>query len=318
VEDVVKSGCLPEGALSLICGRAHSLLDHVTGADVIAFTGSAETAATIRSAPAVRLHSARVNIEADSLNAALLGLDGRPGSQAFDLFVKEVVAEMTIKAGQKCTAIRRIIVPQEFASAVGEAISAGLAGVVVGNPRNPAVRMGPLVSRAQQLAVQQGIAQLQLEASMIFDGSQNFQPIDADPGVAAFVAPALLLCRDPAQQRMVHEVEVFGPVATVVPYRNLEDAVHCAALGGGSLVTSVFTGDPASVEQAVVDLAAMHGRINVVTPEVAPSFTGHGNVMPMSLHGGPGRAGGGQELGGLRALRLYHQFSAVPAPKELL
>jgi 3,4-dehydroadipyl-CoA semialdehyde dehydrogenase len=318
VEDVVKAGALPEGALSIVCGSAGDLLDHVTGADVVSFTGSAETALRIRGHAAVLRNSTRVNVEADSLNVALLGPEAKPGTPEFDFFVREVVREMTIKAGQKCTAIRRILVPAAQRGAVEEAIRAKLAKTVVGNPRNKDVRMGPLVSKAQQQAAVEGIAALKREASVVFDGGPDFKPLDADAALAAFVPPTLLSCSDALGARAVHSIEVFGPVATVVPYTGTEQAYAIARLGQGSLVASVFSADAQFLAQAAVELAESHGRVLAVNAAIGSMHTGHGNVMPQCLHGGPGRAGGGEELGGLRALAFYHQRSAIQGPLDCL
>jgi 3,4-dehydroadipyl-CoA semialdehyde dehydrogenase len=318
VADIIEAAILPEGALSIVCGRAGDLLDHVTGVDAIAFTGSAETAERIRSHPAVARHSARANIEADSLNVALLGPDAKTGDAEVELLVAEVVKEMTVKAGQKCTAIRRILIPASLRHPVAEALHARLSLIRVGDPRNADVQMGPVISKAQQRSVQDGIDRLARESSVIVGGGVDFRPIDADPNVAAFVQPTLLANDQPLDARAVHEVEVFGPVATLLPYRDLDEALRIARLGQGSLVASVFSSDPEVIESAALELASSHGRVHVVSADVARAQTGHGNVMPMSVHGGPGRAGGGQELGGLRALRFYHQLTALQGPAQSL
>lgn len=309
VEDVVKAGVLPEGALSLICGAAGDLLDHVTGQDAIAFTGSAETAHKLRANANVIASGARFNVEADSLNTSLLGPDATPDSPEFDLFVKEVAREMTQKAGQKCTAIRRAFVPAGVIDAVTGALEARLAKTAVGNPRNEEVRMGPVVSKAQQRAVDAAVAQLAKEAKTVTGGAPK--PVDADAATGAFVAPTLLRCDDPKGSRAVHAVEAFGPVSTVMPYGSADEAFALAGLGGGSLAASVFTGDDTFAVQAATGLGAHHGRVLIVDDSVGKSSTGHGIVMPMCVHGGPGRAGGGEELGGLRGLRFYHQRLAV-------
>lgn len=318
VEDVDRERVLPPGALSIMCGPAGDLLERVSLGDVVAFTGSAETAAHVRTAPGVVRHSTRVNIEADSLNVAVLGPDAALGSAEFDLLIGEVIKEMTIKAGQKCTAIRRVLVPSQQYAAIAEALAARLSTIVVGNPRNATVNMGPLVSKAQQRTVQNGIAELAREAIVISGDNGSFKPVDADPDRSAFVAPTLFGCMDPSAATSVHDVEVFGPVATLLPYRDLEDALALASRGGGSLVASVFTADPQIMQAATLGLAASHGRVHLVNASVAKSHSGHGNVMPMSIHGGPGRAGGGQELGGLRALHLYHQLAVVQGPSDFV
>ncbi len=317
VQDVVDAGILPPGALSVICGSAAGLLDNLQPFDVLSFTGSADTAALIRSHPAIARHSVRANIEADSLNSALLLPDAAPGTPAFDLLVREVVREMSVKSGQKCTAIRRIFVPQAFYGAAADAIAAKLAKISTGNPRNEAVRMGALVSREQYQSVQQGLQALSTLTQVLYDG--RAQPlIDADPAISACHAPVLLGARDADGAQAVHDLEIFGPVATLLPYRDLAHAQALAERGQGSLVASLYGDDAQMLADSARALARSHGRVHVVTPAVAQVHTGHGNVMPMSLHGGPGRAGGGAELGGLRALDFYHQRTAVQASPEVL
>ncbi len=320
VQDVVDAGIFPLGALSVVCGSSAGLMDALQAFDVVSFTGSAETAAVIRSHPAVTQRSVRVNIEADSVNSAWLLPDAEPGGEAFDLLVKEVAREMTVKSGQKCTAIRRIFVPEALYTSVAEAISARLAKTTVGNPRNESVRMGALVNRVQLVAVREGLDYLKQQCEVLHDGASH-PLVDADPAVACCVGPTLLGTRtsqgsDDADR--VHDTEVFGPVATLMPYR---DAAHALALvrrGQGSLVTSLYGSDPATLAEAALALADSHGRVHVISPDVAKLHTGHGNVMPQSLHGGPGRAGGGEELGGLRALHFYHQRSAIQASSDVL
>ena len=318
VKDVVDAGVLPAGALSVICGSSQGLLDKLEPFDVLSFTGSADTAELIRSHPAVTRRSVRVNIEADSLNSALL-LPGA-GAESLELLAKEVAREMTVKSGQKCTAIRRVLVPEAQADEVAAAISARLAKTTVGNPRHESVRMGALVSRAQLQSVRQGLALLQSQAQVLHDGARHAL-VDADPAVACCVGPTLLGLKDAAASdaaTVVHEHEVFGPVATLVPYR---DGAHALALirrGQGSLVASIYGDDPAELARAALELADSHGRVHVISPEVGALHTGHGNVMPQSLHGGPGRAGGGEELGGARALDFYHRRAAVQASTAVL
>ncbi len=318
VRDVIAAKVLPEGALSLLVGGAGDLLNHVTSDDVIAFTGSADTAARVRSHPNVVVRSTTVNIEADSINAALLAPDAAPGSPAFDAFVREVVREMTVKAGQKCTAIRRIFVPSERADATTDALAARLKGTVVGDPRREDVRMGPVVTRAQQAAAFDGINRLGGEASVVCGGTQPPDIDGVDGGKSAFVAPTLLRTKDGANGRAVHEVEIFGPAATVIPYRDEQEAGALIALGGGSLVASLFGEDQTFLARMVAAIAPSHGRILAVDPSIATAHTGHGIVMPQCNHGGPGRAGNGEELGGLHGLRLYHQRLAVQGSSNLL
>lgn len=317
VADVNAAGVLPPGALSVICGSSNGLMDALQPFDLVSFTGSADTAAVIRSHPAVAQRSVRVNIEADSINSAVLLPGEAAGSEAFDLLVKEVAREMTQKSGQKCTAIRRVFVPEALYAQAAEAISARLAKTTVGNPRNESVRMGSLVSRAQLNAVKEGLALLSRHADTLHDGAKHTL-VDADPAIACCVGPTLFGAKDADANAVVHDVEVFGPVATLVPYR---DAAHAMALvrrGQGSLVASLYGSDAAALGHAALELAESHGRVHVISPEVAALHSGHGNVMPQSLHGGPGRAGGGEELGGPRALNFYHRRAAVQAAASVI
>jgi 3,4-dehydroadipyl-CoA semialdehyde dehydrogenase len=321
VKDVVDAGVLPVGALSVVCGSSAGLMDQLQPFDVVSFTGSAVTARVIRSHPAVAQRSVRCNIEADSLNSALLDPAAAEGGEAFNLLVKEVVREMTVKSGQKCTAIRRVFVPRALYAATAAAIGARLAKTTVGNPRNETVRMGALVSREQFDNVLAGIAHLETEAEVLYDGNSDGRAtplVDADPAVAACVAPVLLGTTNPVGAKVLHEVEVFGPVATLMPYDSEAQAYELIRRGEGSLVASVYSEEPAFIARAAAELADSHGRVHAISPDVAASQTGHGNVMPMSLHGGPGRAGGGEELGGLRALGFYHRRSAVQASSAAL
>ena len=317
VADVIEAGVVPAGALSVICGSSAGLMDQLQPFDVVSFTGSAETARIIRSHPAVAQRSVRCNIEADSLNSALLDPAATEDSEAFKLLVSEVVREMTVKSGQKCTAIRRIFVPRALYQATAQAIGAKLAKCIVGNPRLENVRMGSLVSREQYDNVIAGLTHLKTEAEVLFDGNST-ELLDADRAVAACVAPVLLGTQDPVAAKVLHEVEVFGPVATLMPYDNEAQAYALIRRGEGSLVASVYSEDPAFMARAALELADSHGRVHVISPDVAASQTGHGNVMPMSLHGGPGRAGGGEELGGLRAMGFYHRRSAIQASTAAL
>lgn len=320
VRDVVDAGIFPPGALSVICGSSAGLMDQLQPFDVVSFTGSAETAAVIRSHPSVVQRSVRVNIEADSLNSALLLPGEAAGSPAFELLVKEVAREMTVKSGQKCTAIRRVFVPEALYAPVAQALSARLAKTTVGNPRNESVRMGALVSRSQLAAVREGLTHLTAQAEILHDGAAHVL-VDADPALACCVGPTLLGTRDASgsdSADRVHETEVFGPVATLLPYRDTAHALALVRRGLGSLVTSVYGSDAAALADVALALADSHGRVHVISPDVAALQTGHGNVMPQSLHGGPGRAGGGEELGGLRALNFYHRRSAVQASTDVL
>jgi 3,4-dehydroadipyl-CoA semialdehyde dehydrogenase len=318
IKDVIDAGLVPAGALSLICGGGRALMDLVTGQDAVAFTGSADTAAMLRANPNVIGANTRFTVEADSLNLSMLGPDAVPDSDEFSLFVKEIRNEMTVKAGQKCTAIRRILVSEPQADALCDALSASLAKVSLGDPRNETVRMGPLVNKAQQSAAWDGIKTLQQETRTIVGGTDTFDLIDADADAGSFVPITLLRCDDPMAAKSVHEIEVFGPVATILPYKDEAQAFALAAKGGGSLTASVFTGDDVFAARAVQTLSPSHGRVLVINQAVAQANTGHGNVMPQCVHGGPGRAGGGEELGGYRGMRFYHQRSAIQASLDRL
>jgi 3,4-dehydroadipyl-CoA semialdehyde dehydrogenase len=318
VRDVIAAKVLPDGALSLLVGGAGDLLAHLASDDVVAFTGSADTAARVRRHANVVAKSVSVNIEADSINAALLAPDAAGGGVAFDAFVREVVREMTVKAGQKCTAIRRIFVPADKADAVAEALAAKLKTTKVGDPRQEDVRMGPLVTRTQQAAAFDGIRRLAGEATIVCGGSEPPALDGIDRNRSAFVAPTLLKVKDAGAARAVHEVEVFGPAATVVPYRDEQEACALIARGGGSLVASVYGEDQAFLGRIVNEIGPSHGRLLMVDPAIATAHTGHGIVMPQCNHGGPGRAGNGEELGGLYGLRFYHQRLAVQGSTDLL
>jgi 3,4-dehydroadipyl-CoA semialdehyde dehydrogenase len=317
VRDVVASNVLPIGTINLLCGGAGQLFEFLTADDVIAFTGSSVTASRVRSHPNVLARGVAVNVEADSLNSALLGPDAEPGSPTFDAFVKEVVREMTVKAGQKCTAIRRVFVPAARADAVTDALALQLAKVVVGDPRREGVGMGPVVTKTQQSAALDGIRQLSANAAIIC-GSLDAPVLDGiDPSKSSFVAPTLLRAESGAAAT-VHNLEVFGPVATVVAYQNEGDAFALVALGGGSLVASVYSDDRNFLTRAVKELGGTHGRLLIVERSIANAHSGHGIVMPQCLHGGPGRAGNGKELGGLNGLGFYHQSVAIQGSTEFL
>lgn len=318
VRDVVAASVLPTGALNLLVGGAGDLLNAVTSDDVIAFTGSADTAARVRGHANVVANSVAVNIEADSINAAVLAPDAAKGGAAFDAFVREVVREMTVKAGQKCTAIRRIVVPADKADAIAEALGAKLKGTKVGDPRQDDTRMGPLVTRSQQAAAFDGIRRLVTEAAVVCGGAEPPTLAGIDQDKSAFVAPTLLKLNDATKAQAVHEVEVFGPAATIVPYRDEQQAAQLIARGGGSLVTSLYGEDHAFLARMVSEIGPSHGRLLVVDPAIASAHTGHGIVMPQCNHGGPGRAGNGEELGGLYGLRFYHQRLAVQGSTDLL
>jgi len=313
---IVQSGILPEGSLQLVIGGTGDLLDRLNGADVVTFTGSADTAARLRVHPNLVTHSVPFNAEADSLNCAILGPDVSPDDEEFGLFVKEVAREMTVKAGQKCTAIRRAIVPARYLDAVCEQLAARLAKTAVGDPADERVRMGPLASHAQQADVAERIAMLRQDAELVYSGKDDW--IGKGTAQGAFCAPTLLACRKPMEVDSVHTVEAFGPVSTVMAYDDLDQALALAARGQGSLVATLVTHDAAVAAKAIPAMAAWHGRLHILDREAAVESTGHGSPLPTLKHGGPGRAGGGEELGGLRAVKHYLQRAAVQGSPSML
>ncbi len=254
----------------------------------------------------------------DSINSAILGPGCAPGSDLFDLLVKEALKEITLKAGQKCTTIRRVFAPRQTLNAFGEAVSSRLSTTKVGNPRNSEVKVGPLVNKAQQSACLEGLKKLRSECSVIFGGNDQFEPVEADPQKSAFVQPTLLVSNDGLASKYVHDVEVFGPVVTLVAYDSSKDLIPMVRRGSGSLVASVFSNDSAFLQEVVLGIGDLHGRILAVDSAVGAQHTGHGNVVPSCLHGGPGRAGGGEELAGLRALLLYHRRFVVQGPTNCI
>ena len=310
VRDIVASGALPEGAVQLVCGGLGDLLDHFGGQDLIAFTGSASTASMLRGHAAVTTRATRFNAETDSLNCSILGPDAGPGTEEFGLFVKEVAREMTVKAGQKCTAIRRAFVPQPLVDDAISALRERLDRVVVGNPRSESVTMGALVSLHQRDEVRGAVDALRRSAQLVSGDPEQVETIDADPQRGAFMAPVLLACRD-LDRSEPHEVEAFGPVSTVIPYTTVDDVAGLAARGNGSLVGSIVSHDTTFVRDVVLATAPHHGRLLLLDRDCAGESTGHGTPMPQLVHGGPGRAGGGEELGGLRAVKHYMQRTAL-------
>nr|WP_315226303.1 phenylacetic acid degradation bifunctional protein PaaZ [uncultured Albidiferax sp.] len=313
---IVQSGILPVGSLQLVIGGTGDLLDRLNGGDVVTFTGSADTASRLRVHPNLIANSVPFNAEADSLNCAILGPDVTPDDEEFGLFVKEVAREMTVKAGQKCTAIRRAIVPAKLLDAVCEQVAARLAKTPVGDPADERVRMGPLASHAQQADVADRIALLRQDAELVFAGKEDW--IGEGTAQGAFSAPTLLACRKPMGVDSVHMVEAFGPVSTVMAYDDLDEALTLAARGQGSLVATLVTHDSAVAAKVIPALAAWHGRLHILDRESAVESTGHGSPLPTLKHGGPGRAGGGEELGGLRAVKHYLQRAAVQGSPNML
>mgnify|MGYP000173214735 FL=1 len=318
VRDIVASGILPEGSLQLVQGSGVGILDTVGSQDVVTFTGSASTGRKLKSLPQITNEAVPFNMEADSLNAAILGEDAAPGTEEFGLFIKEVRREMTTKAGQKCTAIRRIIVPEQYLEDVQLALSAQLSKTTVGDPRAEGVRMGALVSKKQQEVVRDRIALLQKSSSIVYGDPEQFEVIGATANEGAFCAPVLLRNDNPLKHIDSHEVEAFGPVSTLMPYRSLDEAITLANMGKGSLVSTICTYDSNTAQEYLIGAGAQHGRILILNRESAPESTGHGSPMPLMNHGGPGRAGGGQELGGMRSVKHYLQTVALQGHPTML
>src|SRR5579862_1232055 len=315
---IVASGILPAGAVQLICGGVGDLFEHFTCQDVVSFTGSAATARKLRQHPRVTEHSVRFTAETDSLNSSILGPDAAAGSPELELFVREVVREMTVKAGQKCTAIRKAIVPAGRIDDALGALRAALDKVVLGDPRLERVRMGPLASLSQRREVLTQLSHLERETDIVCGGAGRLELLGADGERGAFIAPTLLLCRDAGAARAVHSVEAFGPVCTLVAYESPAEAVALARRGGGSLVASVFSADDALAAQMALGLAPFHGRVLVVNRHCAKESTGHGSPLPHLVHGGPGRAGGGEEMGGIRGVMHYLQRTAVQGTPDVI
>lgn len=315
---MLDSGLLPEGALQLVAGGLGDMLDRVGSQDVVSFTGSAATALKLRSNPVLLEGAVRFLAEQDSLNASILGPDAVPGTDEFDLFIKEATREITAKAGQKCTAIRRIIAPQSQTQAVIEALSARLAKTVVGDPRMEEVRMGALVSNAQKRDVLEKVEIISQEAERVFGDPDGFSPAGEDAANGAFLPPMLFHCADPDKAVNIHATEAFGPVSTVMGYRDVDHAIELANRGQGSLVASVITRDGDTARQMVLGAGAWHGRLYFNNRDSMKEATGHGSPMPHLVHGGPGRAGGGEELGGVRGVMHYMQRTAVQGSPDIL
>lgn len=311
VRDIVASNILPEGSLQLVCGLGRGILDHVDTRDIVTFTGSAATGKILKGLPRISEQSVAFNLEADSLNATILGKKAVPGTPEFDLFIKETVKEMTIKAGQKCTAVRRILVPDEFIDEVQTAISARLASTVMGNPSEEGVRMGPLATCLQAERVRASVDELAKSQKIVFGALDDFEIKGSNARREAFFPPVLFRNEDPFQHTACHDIEAFGPVATIMPYKELDDAIELAKMGKGSLVSSIVTPDNQEARDYVVGAASMHGRILVLNEQCAKESTGHGSPMPLLTHGGPGRAGGGEEMGGKRGVLHYLQRTAI-------
>ena len=310
-KEIIASGILPEGALQIINGTVKTILNTVESQDVVTFTGSAQTGRLLKAHPRLIQESVPFTMEADSLNASILGEDAVPGTPEFDLFIKEVRKEMTVKAGQKCTAIRRIIVPQNLVEEVQISLGSALDKVTIGDPRLKEVRMGALVSHQQVQAVRDSVNDLAKEAQIVYGNLDRLDTIGADPKKGAFISPIVLRADYPFQNTVIHEREAFGPVSTIMPYKNLDEAITLAQMGKGSLVSSIATNDDAIAKDYVINAASHHGRILVLNRESAKESTGHGSPLPYLVHGGPGRAGGGEEMGGMRGIKHYLQRTAI-------
>ena len=310
-KEIIASGILPEGALQLICGSANGILDHVINQDVVTFTGSASTGKLLKSNPKLLEEAVHFNMEADSLNCCILGKDVTPKHEEFDLFIKEVAREITVKAGQKCTAVRRIIVPENLVEDVQIALGKRLSQTIVGDPNSEGVRMGALAGMSQLTEVMEKIEILSKSQKKIIGDFESFTVKGADKSKGAFMPPVVFLNDNPFNNTDCHNIEAFGPVSTIMPYKETEDAIALAKLGKGSLVSSIVTADDKIAKQYVLGAASMHGRILVLNSKCAKESTGHGSPMPMLVHGGPGRAGGGEEMGGKRGVLHYMQRTAI-------
>ena len=311
VKEIIASNILPEGALQLICGSAGDILDHVRSQDVVTFTGSASTGLLLKSNPNILRENVPFNMEADSLNCIVLGENVTPGIPEWDIFIKEIRKEMTLKAGQRCTGIRRIFVPANKLEDVWKALTTSLSQTVIGNPLNEKVRMGSLAGQSQREEVRTQVGKLLASSQIIYGSLDSVSVVDADAEKGAFMSPVLLMNEKPFAAKEAHEVEAFGPVSTIMPYTNLDEAIALSKLGKGSLCSTIVTADHKEARQYVIGAATHHGRILVLNNECAKESTGHGSPLPLLVHGGPGRAGGGEEMGGLRGVKHYLQRTAL-------
>ncbi|MGQ0827808.1 MAG: phenylacetic acid degradation bifunctional protein PaaZ [Bacteroidota bacterium] len=311
VKEIAASKILPNGALQLICGSANGILDHVISQDIVTFTGSASTGKMLKSHLRILEEAVPFNMEADSLNCCVLGSDAVPGTPEFEIFIKEVQREMTVKAGQKCTAVRRIIVPEKLVEDVQIALGKRLAQTIIGDPQVEGVRMGALAGKSQLKEVAEKVMELSKSQEIVYGHLEKFEVTGADKNKGSFMSPILFLNKEPFKYQDVHNIEAFGPVSTIMPYKNISEAVELAKLGKGSLVCSIVTGNDNIAKEFVIGAACMHGRILVLNADCAKESTGHGSPLPMLTHGGPGRAGGGEEMGGKRGVFHYLQRTAV-------
>jgi len=318
VKEIIASKILPEGSLQLLCGSAGNMLDYVTSQDVVTFTGSAATGLKLKSHPAILKESVPFNMEADSLNCMVLGDDIQPGMPEWDIFIKEVRKEITVKAGQKCTAVRRIFVPQNKLENVSRALADALQKTFVGNPQNEKVRMGALAGQEQRTEVKTQVQKLLASSQIIYGSLDSVQLIDADAELGAFLSPLLLLNEKPLQSEEPHNIEAFGPVSTLMPYKNIDEVIELSKKGKGSLCSTIVTANASVAKKYVLGAATFHGRILVLNEDCAKESTGHGSPLPMLVHGGPGRAGGGEEMGGLRGIKHYLQRTAIQGSPTML
>ncbi|HEX5003145.1 MAG TPA: phenylacetic acid degradation bifunctional protein PaaZ [Bacteroidia bacterium] len=318
VREIIASGILPEGSLQLICGSTGDLLDHLTLQDVVTFTGSAGTGKKLKTHPAIIENSVRFNMEADSLNCCILGPDAAPGTAEFDLYIKEVAREMTLKAGQRCTAIRRAMVPEKYIDDVIASLKVRLDGVRLGNPAIEGVRMGPLAGLVQVDEVKSRVKLLQSVCETVYGNYDDFDVTGAEKSKGAFMPAMLLYCKDALKQNEPHDLEAFGPVSTVMGYKNADEAIALAKRGKGSLVGSVFTASNEFAREIVMGTASYHGRLLVINEACAGESTGHGSPLAHLVHGGPGRAGGGEEMGGIRSVKHYMQRTAIQGSPDTL
>lgn len=311
VKEIIASKILPEGSLQLICGSAGDLLTHLHSQDVVTFTGSASTGLMLKQTPSILKNNVPFNMEADSLNCIVLGEDVAPGMPEWDIFVKEVRKEMTLKAGQRCTGIRRIFVPENKMEDMWKAIASALSQTVIGNPLHEKVRMGSLAGQTQKTEVKEQVQKLLACSQIVYGSLDSIEVVDADATKGAFLSPLLLMNEKPFTSKEVHEIEAFGPVSTIMPYKTTDEAIALSKLGKGSLVSSIVTANNKIAKQYVIGAASHHGRILVLNNECAKENTGHGSPLPLLVHGGPGRAGGGEEMGGLRGVKHYLQRTAL-------
>ena len=318
VREIIASKILPEGALQLICGSAGNMLNYVTSQDVVTFTGSAQTGLKLKSNQNILKESVPFNMEADSLNCIVLGTDVEPGMPEWDIFIKEIKKEMTVKAGQKCTGIRRIFVPQNKIDDVQKAITKALETTVIGNPLNEKVRMGALSGQDQRNDVRNQVQKLLASSQIIYGSLDSVAVIDADAKAGAFMSPVLLLNTTPFSSEEPHNIEAFGPVSTIMPYDDIYDAIALSKKGKGSLCSSIVTADAKIAKQYVIGAATHHGRILVLNAACAKESTGHGSPLPSLVHGGPGRAGGGEEMGGIRGVKHYLQRTAIQGSPDMI